>query len=185
MNTHIWLHSHASLAHNRYRWLPFWRHPVGDMSQRKMEKIFKDLPNMFGIGDSILVVGSDSNGQTMTTHYGEYCKYSKRRTLNLNKQILFSGVHQFYFWWDYFQGRQETRSENAKTFKQVFSKYSISMQATKALHIIEDIKDVECKLPNIILQSKGPHKRRFLHEVLWWNKISVPRNKHIWGRIAS
>ena len=47
----------------RYKRLPFGTAPAGDMIQLKVDKIFKDLPNIFGIADDILVVGSDSNGK--------------------------------------------------------------------------------------------------------------------------
>ena len=40
-----------------YKRLPFGAAPTGDMLQRKIDKIFKDLPNVFGINDDILVVG--------------------------------------------------------------------------------------------------------------------------------
>ena len=33
------------------------------MSQRKIDKIFKDLPNVFGIIDNILVLGYDGDGK--------------------------------------------------------------------------------------------------------------------------
>ena len=34
-----------------------------DMLQRTIDKIFKDLPNIFGITDDILVVGYDRDGK--------------------------------------------------------------------------------------------------------------------------
>ena len=43
----------------RYKILPFGAAPAGDMFQRKLDEIFKDLPNVFGITDDILVVGCD------------------------------------------------------------------------------------------------------------------------------
>ena len=33
------------------------------MFQRKIDKSFKDLPNVFGIADDILVVGYDAGGK--------------------------------------------------------------------------------------------------------------------------
>ena len=36
--------------------------PVGDKFQRKIEKIFSNMPNIFGITDDILVIGYDENG---------------------------------------------------------------------------------------------------------------------------
>ena len=43
----------------RYKRLPLGAAPAGYMLQRKIDEIFKDLPNVFGISDDILVVGYD------------------------------------------------------------------------------------------------------------------------------
>ena len=45
----------------RYKQLPFGADLAGDMFQ-KIDEIFKEVPNVFGIEDNILVVGYDSNG---------------------------------------------------------------------------------------------------------------------------
>ena len=42
-----------------YKKLPFGAAPTGDMFQWKIDKIFKNLPNVFGIADNILAVGYD------------------------------------------------------------------------------------------------------------------------------
>ena len=47
----------------RYKRLPFGAAPAGDMFQHKIDEIFKDLPNVFGIADDILVVRYDSDGK--------------------------------------------------------------------------------------------------------------------------
>ena len=36
--------------------------PAGDIFQHKIDEIFRDMPNMFGITDNILVIGYDENG---------------------------------------------------------------------------------------------------------------------------
>ena len=46
----------------RYKQLPFGATPAGDMFQRKIDKIFKDIPNVFGIADDILVAGYEADG---------------------------------------------------------------------------------------------------------------------------
>ena len=43
--------------------LQFATAPVGDMFQLKIDEIFKDLLNVFGIADDILVIGYDSDGK--------------------------------------------------------------------------------------------------------------------------
>ena len=45
-----------------YRQLPFRAVPAGDMFQCKIDEIFSDMPNVFGITDDILVIGYDKNG---------------------------------------------------------------------------------------------------------------------------
>ena len=45
----------------RYKRLPFGAASTADMFQHKIDEIFKDLPNVFGIVDDILVVGHDSD----------------------------------------------------------------------------------------------------------------------------
>ena len=47
----------------RYKTLPFGAAPAGDMFQRHMDEIFKDLPNVFGTADDILVVGYKGDGK--------------------------------------------------------------------------------------------------------------------------
>ena len=47
----------------RYKRLPFGAVPAGDVFQRKIDEIFKDLPNVFGSADDILVVGYDVDGK--------------------------------------------------------------------------------------------------------------------------
>ena len=45
-----------------YKSLPFGAAPVSDMFQHKIDKIFNDMPNVFGIADDILVIGYDEDG---------------------------------------------------------------------------------------------------------------------------
>ena len=53
----------ANLAQIDTRDLPFGAALAGDMFQRKIDEIFKDLPNVFGIADDILAVGYDDDGK--------------------------------------------------------------------------------------------------------------------------
>ena len=47
----------------RYKQLPFGAVLAGDMFQCKIDEIFNDMPNVFGIADDILVIGYDIDGQ--------------------------------------------------------------------------------------------------------------------------
>ena len=40
--------------------------PTGDMFQRNVDKIFKGLPNIFGMADEILIVGYDADSRATT-----------------------------------------------------------------------------------------------------------------------
>ena len=55
----------------RYKWLSFGAASGGDMFQRKVDEIFKELPNVFGITHDILDVGYDDMAGIMTTCWGE------------------------------------------------------------------------------------------------------------------
>ena len=43
--------------------IAFWSSPEGDILQRKIHEIFKDLPDVFDIADDILFVGYDVDGK--------------------------------------------------------------------------------------------------------------------------
>ena len=47
----------------RFTRLLFRVAPTGDMSQRKIDKIFKGLPNIFGIADDIFIIGYDDDSK--------------------------------------------------------------------------------------------------------------------------
>ena len=47
----------------RYKRLTLGGSPAGNIIHRKIYKIFKDLPNVFGIVDDILVVGYEADGK--------------------------------------------------------------------------------------------------------------------------
>ena len=46
----------------QYKCLPFGAAPAGDMLQCKIDKIFNDMPNVFGIADDILIIGYEKDG---------------------------------------------------------------------------------------------------------------------------
>ena len=54
---------HMPICRYRYKRLPFEAAPTGIMFQQKMDKIFKDLPNVFGIADDILIVVYHNDGK--------------------------------------------------------------------------------------------------------------------------
>ena len=66
----LWLDMHSSylttftcpFGRYHYKHLPFGAALVGDMFQRKIDEIFNDIPNVFGIADNILVIGYNKDG---------------------------------------------------------------------------------------------------------------------------
>ena len=69
----------------RYKRLPFEASPVGDMFQRKMDKIFKDLPNVFGIAGDNLIVGYNSDTKDYDDTMQGVLEICKQVNLKLNK----------------------------------------------------------------------------------------------------
>ena len=68
-----------------YKHLLFGAVPVGDMSQHKMDKIFNDMPNMFGIADDILVVGYNANSRYLNETVHKVLQRCSEVNLKLNK----------------------------------------------------------------------------------------------------
>ena len=53
----------CQLGRYRYKRLLFGAAPAGDMFQRKIDEIFKELSNVFSIADDILVAGYEADGK--------------------------------------------------------------------------------------------------------------------------
>ena len=47
----------------RYKRLPFGAAPAGDLFHQKIDEIFNNMPNVFGIADDILVAGYNTDGK--------------------------------------------------------------------------------------------------------------------------
>ena len=59
--------------------------PVGDTFQHKIDEIFSDMPNVFGIVDYILVIGYDKDGADHDTAVHKVLQQCKEGNLKLNK----------------------------------------------------------------------------------------------------
>ena len=70
----------------RYKHLPFGAVPVGNMFQHKIDKIFNDMPNEFGIADDILVIGYDKMGQITMRAVYSVLKQCQDVNIKLNKE---------------------------------------------------------------------------------------------------
>ena len=58
---------------------------MGDMLQHKIDKIFSDMENIFGITDKILVIGYDENGADHNEAVHKVLRWCKEVNLKLNK----------------------------------------------------------------------------------------------------
>ena len=68
-----------------YKHLPFRTAPVGDMFQCKIDEIFSDMPNVFGIMDKILVIGYDEDGADHDATVHKVLRWCKEVNLNKDK----------------------------------------------------------------------------------------------------
>ena len=68
-----------------YKQLPFGAAPVGDMFQYKIDEMFSDVPNVFGIADDILIIGYDKNGADQDAAIHKVLQRCKEVKLNKEK----------------------------------------------------------------------------------------------------
>ena len=66
--------------------LPFGVVPVGNMFQQKIDEIFSDMPNVFGIADNIIVIGYDVDGADFDAAVHKVLQWCKEVNLKLNKE---------------------------------------------------------------------------------------------------
>ena len=70
----------------QYKHLLFRAVPAGNMFQCKIDEIFSDIPNMFGIMDDILVKGYDENGTDHDAAVQKVLQQCEEVNLKLNKE---------------------------------------------------------------------------------------------------
>ena len=61
------------------------------MFQYKIDDIFSDMPNIFGIADNILVIGYDENGADYDAAVHKVLQRGKEVNLKLNKKSVILG----------------------------------------------------------------------------------------------
>ena len=59
--------------------LPFRATPMGATFKRKIDDIFKELPNVIGISDDILGLGHDTDGTDHTTALWGHSRYAEKK----------------------------------------------------------------------------------------------------------
>ena len=70
----------------RYKHLPFGAVQAWDIFQYKIDKIFNDVLNVFGIADDILVIGHDKDGTDHDEAVYKVLKWCQDVNLKLNKE---------------------------------------------------------------------------------------------------
>ena len=75
----------CQFGRNTYKQLLFGAVPAGNMFQQKIDKIFNDMPNVFGIADDILVVGYDDGGRDYDETVCKVLQRCCKVNLKLNK----------------------------------------------------------------------------------------------------
>ena len=78
-----------------YKQLPFGAAPAGNMFQRKIDDIFNDMPNVFGIADDILVIGYDKDGADHDEAVYNVLRRCQDVNLKLKKNVIL-GAHQYH-----------------------------------------------------------------------------------------
>ena len=69
----------------KYRQLPFGAAPAGDIFQMKIDEIFKDMSNVFGIADDILVAGYEADSRDHDETVQRVLQRCRQVNLKLNK----------------------------------------------------------------------------------------------------
>ena len=80
-----------------YKCIPFGAAQVGDMFQRKIDKIYNDIPNVFGIADDILVIGYDKDGADNDKAVYNVLRWCQDVNLKLNKDKCHFRCTSFLF----------------------------------------------------------------------------------------
>ena len=70
----------------RYKQLPFGAAPVGNMFQHTIDKLFNEMPNIFGIVGDNLIIGYDNDGTDHNETVHKMLQRCKEVYLKLNKE---------------------------------------------------------------------------------------------------
>ena len=80
------------------------------MFLRKIDKIFKELPNVFGIANDILVVGYKTDGKDHDKELWRVLQICREANLKLNKDKLSFQVYiSHILWWNHIMAWSKPR----------------------------------------------------------------------------
>ena len=69
---------------------------MGDMFQHKIDELFNDMPNVFGIADDILVIGYDKDRTDHDEAVYKVLRWCQDINLKLKTNVI-SGPCQYHF----------------------------------------------------------------------------------------
>ena len=174
--------------------------------QWKIDEIFKDWPNLFGIANDILVLGHDSDGRNHDNTSQKLLQICKQGNLKPNKEkfcfrcTAVSFLERWYpsMEWDLTHKRWKhlQRCSIPKKELQAFlgiinflSKFSPSTaNICKSLRKLTSARTEwtwNASYQKIFEEGKINHKRRCMYEILWWNKAILDRDWCIWNWTGS
>ena len=82
----------------RYNRLPFGAAPAGNMFQRNIDEIYKDMPSVFHIVDDILVAGCAPDGKEHDKTVWRVLQRCRQVNLKLNKDKYHFRCTSVPFW---------------------------------------------------------------------------------------
>ena len=104
----------CQIGRYQYKYSSFGAVLAGDMFQCKIDIIFNNMPNIFGIADDILVIWYDKNGADHEETVYSVLKQCQDVNLKLNK-VSFQMHINTILWWSSVKGRCPTRSMKSQS----------------------------------------------------------------------
>ena len=90
----------CQIGRYRFNTVPFGLSLANDMFQRKIDEIFKGLPNIFGIADNVLIVGCDVDGRHHARSLRKVMQVCHWENVKLNKTKCYFRCNKTPFFWE-------------------------------------------------------------------------------------
>ena len=98
----------------QYKCLLFGAVPAGNIFHHKIDEIFSDMPNVFGIADDILVIGYNEDGKHHDEAVYNVLRWCKEVNLKLNRYMSFQMYIHTILWQSSIKGRHPTDPQRIK-----------------------------------------------------------------------
>ena len=150
----------------RYKRLLFGETPAGDMLKHKIYEIFRDLPNVFGTVDGILVAGYDIDGKDHDKTLWWVLQICRNVNLKLNKD-------KFHF-----------RCTSAPFFGEVFSRLEVQPNPRKLkvlTNMLQTKKTRSCRHPMVFVNYLGEFSPRTAEVCESLRKMTLAKVEWTWN----